>query len=106
MFGSFWGEGGKWNGIKFVGGIISELAEVFRKEKLVFHEKMTFYKISRGVFFEKIGGVFFVGVESSCFLESYAVFWGTIYRASPEAGWKQELVDRDFVLKCMGVWLR
>jgi hypothetical protein len=57
-------------------------------EDWVFSEKMTFYKISRGVFFEKFGGVFFLRVGSSCFLESYAVFLATFYRASPEAGLK------------------
>jgi hypothetical protein len=69
-------------------GYISGAAGGFRVEKLVFREKMIFYKISRAVFFEKFGGIFFLRVESGHFLESYAFFLGTIYRASPEAGLK------------------
>jgi hypothetical protein len=64
------------------------MAGGFRVEKLVFREKMIFYKISRAVFFEKFGGKFFLRVWSGRFLESYAVFLGTFYRASPEAGLK------------------
>jgi hypothetical protein len=69
-------------------GFISGAAGGFRGEKLVFREKMIFYKISRAVFFEKSEGVFFLRVGSGHFLERYAVFLGTFYRASPEAGLK------------------
>jgi hypothetical protein len=58
------------------GGFISGAAGGFRVEKIVFREKMIFYKMSRAVFFEKFGGEFFLQVGSGHFLESYAVFWG------------------------------
>jgi hypothetical protein len=53
-------------------------------EDCVFLEKMTFSIISRAVFFEEFEGVFFVRERSGHFLESYAVFWGTICRIGPE----------------------
>jgi hypothetical protein len=68
----------------------------FVLEGCVFLEKMIFYKMSRAVFFEKFGGVFFLRVGSGRFLESYAVFWGTFYRASPEAGPKTGVVCSGF----------
>jgi hypothetical protein len=49
---------------------------------------MNFYIISRALFFEKFGGVFFLRVRSGHFLESYAIFWGTFCRSGLEAGLK------------------
>jgi hypothetical protein len=66
-------------------GYISGAAGGFRVEKLVFREKMNFSTISRAVFFEKFGGVFFLRVGRGHFLESYAVFWGTFCRFDFEA---------------------
>jgi hypothetical protein len=57
-------------------------------EDCVFSEKMTFYKISHAVFFEKFGGVFLLSVGRGHFLESYAVFWRTFCRLSLGAGLK------------------
>jgi hypothetical protein len=57
-------------------------------EDSVFSDKMTFYKVSRGVFYEEFGGVFFLRVRRGLFLESYAVFLGTFCRLGLEAGLK------------------
>jgi hypothetical protein len=64
----------------------------FVLESCVFREKMIFYKISRAIFFEKSGGIFFLRVWSGDFLESYAVFLATFYRASSEAGLKTGVI--------------
>jgi hypothetical protein len=69
-------------------GFIAGAAGGFRGEELVFREKMNFSIISRGVFFEKFGCVFFLQVGSGRFLESYAVFLGTFCRFGLEAGLK------------------
>jgi hypothetical protein len=50
-------------------------------EDCVFLEKMTFSIISRGVFFEDFGDIYFVKVWRGHFLESYAVFLGNICRS-------------------------
>jgi hypothetical protein len=72
--------------------IYSQAAGGFRGEKLVFREKMNFYIMSRAVFFEEFGGVFFLRVWGGHFLESYAVFLGTFSRSGLEAGLKTEVV--------------
>jgi hypothetical protein len=64
----------------------------FVLEGCVFREKMTFYKMSRTVFFEEFGGVFFLSVGSGHFLESYAVFLATFSRLGLEAGLKTGVV--------------
>jgi len=55
--------------------IFPDLACDWFGEDCVFSEKMNFSIISRGVFFEKFGGVFFLRVGRGHFLESYAIFW-------------------------------
>jgi hypothetical protein len=60
----------------------------FVLESCVFLEKMNFYIMSRAIFFEKFGDVFFVQVGSGHFLERYAVFLGNICRIGPEASLK------------------
>jgi hypothetical protein len=76
----------------FLENNISRFRMRFVLEGCVFSEKMIFYKMSRAIFFEEFEGVFFVRDRSGHFLESYAVFLGTFYRASPEAGLKTGVV--------------
>jgi hypothetical protein len=72
----------------FVENNISRFCMRFVLEGCVFREKMNFSIISRAVFFEKFGGVFFLRVGGGRFLESYAIFWGNFSRSGLETGLK------------------